>query len=928
MAFPLDPIHLRAHLRALILSHHEDTSDSAARIIRPLEQGLFHDELNDLYFHDFRPVSPPIPYDITEETPTIGAPSRLTHRRVDSKAKRKIRKSRNTSVQLETRLEEPLENSQLTQKLDLLTLENPNASSSLVNTIPLNSVGTIPIGSENTIPLDSLNTMESIGKKNKDKRHSLSKLFSAGPSILGVSLKKLEIKTQTLPTDETHVFEPPVTLSKLNTNFSKSSAEGLDLQLILGSIETAQIITPRDPTPNQDLSDDDTIERISVSETTSIKSINSRGTSSHSYSSEVSLNSSISDSSSSFSQESSSNRGSNIMYNYSVPQSYLLARNSDALFSSSIKVNNERIEEISHDTDLRADGAEFKANKEKTLADSASKQEQFVFEKTSNYSSAPSKNLSLLSSMISSRQNLIFENPLSYFSFVDPLTPDSNVKQASIDVFVPPQLSPILKNVSVTTNVSVFDCIGFFISKILATDEFKDKKNDDLFIDPNTWRMELIDSDGELYDSTFGVLERTRLLASYNYPRYLALCRITNPAEISKNNKQTPLPLEFKQNLETHKQRAAAASSPTMVNSTDQNLGALPENSVEVEIQDIPERRKDVIKLFVPPSMQIGGLFDLICRQYQVDQAQYKLVGLDVTYIRRDLYMSELISDVKAQEGQELSLESTATIEELGMHTFKLVHASKQVVKLMLNVGTDEQGGFSLKAGITPDASSFIQSSITPPKRSSIQDTPRRKPPKEESLSAGFGNKEGNENFKTTELIFDGHTFDDQFRNKSPDIPTTINTVYFKWKVFRKKPPLLNRIEKSLIIDGDYIHIAPADDVSLKKTSNDVLYGGSHSESKHHHHYLHHYNYSKYYNDTMMKTSSFHVSQIIKLKHFKKSKYPLQFKIVVEKDTEQGGKEAVIQKKYDLEAENEEQLKDMMRKIEWVRKSYGRTRAP
>lgn len=916
MAFPLDPIHLRAHLRALILSHHEDTPESAARLIRPLELGLFHDELNDLYFHNIRPLSPPIPYDITEDAPALEATSRLTHRRVDSKAKRKIRKSRNVASKLDPPLETPPE---FNPQFEALTPENHNASSSLINTIPLKSVSTVPLGSVSTAPLDSVNTAESIGKKSKDKRHSLSKLFAAGPSLLGVALKKPEVKSPTLPTDDTHMFDPPVALAKLNTNLSRSSAEGLDLHLILGSIETAQIITPQDPTPRQDLSDDDTIERVDDSELTSTNSIGS-----HSNSSEESINSSISGSSSGFSQESRSHGGSNIMYNYSVPQSYLLAENSDALFSSSLKHSHEQIQEMGHGGGMKAGGPDLKMNVDGLHSDG--KREEFVFEKVSDLSKVRSKNQSLLSSMISSRQDVIFENPLSYFSFVDPQTPDVNVKQTTIDVFVPPKLTPVLKNVSVTTNVSVFDCIGYFISQVLNTDEFKEKKSDDLFIDPNTWRMELTDSDGELYDSTFGVLDRTRLLASYNYPKYLALCRITNPSEIAKNNKQTPLPLEFKQNIETFKQRAAASS--TAAQPADQNLGALPENSVEVEIQDIPERRKDVIKLFVSPSMQIGGLFDLICRQYQVDQAQYKLVGLDVTYIRKDLYMSELISDVKAQEGQELSLESTATIEELGMHTFKLVPSSKQVVKLMLNVASEGEVGISLKAGITPDPSSFIQSSITPPRRSSMQDTPRRRPPKEENPSAGFGTQENKEKFKATELIFDGHTFDDQFKNKSPDIPTTINTVYFKWKVFRKKPPLLNRIEKSLIIDGDYIHIAPADDVSLKKTSNDVLYGGSHSESKHHHHYLHHYNYSKYYNDTMMKTSSFHVSQIIKLKHFKKSKYPLQFKIVVEKDTEQGGKEAVIQKKYDLEAESEEQLKDMMRKIEWVRKSYGRTMAP
>ena len=75
----------------------------------------------------------------------------------------------------------------------------------------------------------------------------------------------------------------------------------------------------------------------------------------------------------------------------------------------------------------------------------------------------------------------------------------------------------------------------------------------------------------------------------------------------------------------------------------------------------------------------------------------------------------------------------------------------------------------------------------------------------------------------------------------------------------------------------------------------------------------------------MMKTSSFHVSQIIKVKHFRKGKNPLQFKITIEKDTELGAKDSVTQKKYGLEAETEAQLKDILEKVEWARKTYERS---
>lgn len=901
MAFPLDPTHLRAHLRALLLLSKEGDDDSASRIIRPLELGLFHENLNKLYFNEYRPKSPPIPDDIPDDAPGEN-PLRLTNKKSSSRSRRRARKSQNTQEKHNDQTREKQKNDAEGQPAILqMDLREYNTSNSLVL----------------TIPLDAVSPSETIAERSNEKRTLLSKLFNSAPLNLGTLKKLLELRSPTLgDTLFDQISDLPVVLSRMRTNTSKFSSEhDLDKQLILGSIATAEIVTPKDGLATAEESDKNTIEQ------------ESDVTSSNSYTSDDSLPSSSSSDMSSFSDESIRNEGSNMMYNYSVPESHILA-NENALFASPHKLNTEHADGVS-----RA-GPGMNALTSGASSLSFGKQQDAVhvdlqFHKLRDEEIVKEEKHSLLSSMISNRQGVINENPLSYFAFVSPDAasgrPESDTKQTKIDVFVPPRPECVLQEVSIVTTASIFDCIGYFVSQVILTKEYEEMKNDESFINPNNWRMELIDSDGDLYDSTFGVLDRSRLLSSYNCPRYLAICQVTNPIEIEKNNKQTPLPLEFKQHLEAYRERAANLSQRN-TDFYERDLGALPDDSVQVQVADVPNQKQEYIKIHVPATMQIGGLFELICGQYQVNPTEYKLVGIDSTHIRREIFMSELISDVKAQEGQEIALESTSKIEDLGMFTFRLVSSTKQIVKLMLNVAVDSET--QIRAGITPESSSLIQSAITPPPPETLKiSTTIGKSQASAKLATKPAPLKKRRNSKITELLFDNHNFDDQFKSKSPDIPTAVNTVYFKWKVFRKKPPLLNRIEKSLIIDGDYIHIVPPDDVNLKKTASEAMYGGSHSENKHHHHYLHHYNYSKYYNDTMMKTSSFHVSQIIKLKHFKKGKNPLQFKIVVEKETDQGGKEAVIQKKYDLEAENDVQLKDMIKKIEWAWKSYERSLA-
>lgn len=152
-----------------------------------------------------------------------------------------------------------------------------------------------------------------------------------------------------------------------------------------------------------------------------------------------------------------------------------------------------------------------------------------------------------LSSMILSRFKSTTVNPLNYYLFVDGTVSANSSRATQLNVFLPPKTKPTLKNLSIDRSVSIADCIGFILLNLLKLSEVSEL-NDPSFLNPNFWRLELVDEDGENYGS-FGVLDRNRTFASYNNPKDLALCRVKDVVEIDRNETLSPLPIEFKQNL-------------------------------------------------------------------------------------------------------------------------------------------------------------------------------------------------------------------------------------------------------------------------------------------------------------------------------------------------------------------------------------------
>ncbi|GEQ72084.1 hypothetical protein JCM33374_g5770 [Metschnikowia sp. JCM 33374] len=880
MAFPLEPSQLRAQQRAFCLATSEDDFDSTKRVIRPLTSGLFYESNNSKYFAGYRPSSPPIPVELPE-VPSIGtlAVPLTQHKRHSSRIT-----TRNLHVRRKSRMS-------TTSKVK----EQPAQASAREDSLDF------PQDSLPTEPLDTVKEQ----KKQSSIKNPLSKLF----------VKSDKQKMQRSDSESTISQS---SLQATSDSFANTSAS-------VPAIDRFGEYSESEVSVNESLTDED--EYLSDG----IETLDHRDASNTCSDEEESLNSAFTD----IEAGSMIDGSPNIMYDYSVPGESVLhnegqtkknqkQKNVSSIYSKKLSSTTSLPEGNKRGIDTDSLGSE----KHTPLL---RRRESFSFPKLYDaVSQHQNDKKSKLSMIIQTRHSSSNANPLKFFSYSGADCAEG-VRKADVNIFIPPKMSPTLEKLPIVGNMSVFDCIGFILLKISELKDDKGLCEIELSFNPNHWRLELTDEDGELYDSNFGVLDRTRLMSSYNCPKYLALCKIKTEGEIKTNEKQSPLPLEFKQNLELFEERARSSKeteNAVLQRTENWDFAAPGGKSIEVKVKNIPSTSK-VISFFVASEMLVGDLLDLICRQYQVDSTKFKLSGFQLSPQNKIRDSSLLNGADTRDEGQTIPLHNTQTLSEIHVDYFKMVPIVSNTIRSMLDVKT-KRSSFQ-EAGITPNSSAFIQSGITPPVaqlESKSQDLTGSEVKEGEKFEMRGPRLNVEPSSKITRRPFiptESSSIANLINGKNTQLPTSLNTFYCKWKVFRKKAPLLYKIEKSLIIDGDYIHLAPTDDTNWKSNFYDNSFSGT-SQSGHHH-YLHHYNYSKYYNDTMLKTSSFHISQIVKLKSYKDSKSPTHFKIVIKKEGESGGKETVIKKKYDLEAETMPQLDEIFEKVHWALQLYKSSNA-
>lgn len=916
MTYPLEASNLIAYLRAFSVATADPESNDTARIIRPLQLGRNKDELNKHYLSNLRPESPPIPYDLRSQASAtlISSDSKRATSKTHSKKRSSVgdinakNKERSKSV-----------------------VSNPKEAETEHSDSSVKTIGISQLNLPASLPSPHFLLPEETKTQKVKRKNPLAKLFhkSDKTSINSDSSTTYSLRRHS----KVGSLRSIASRGSIGSKASSASKTSLVSSTSKSSIETdnrdLKFYEAEPHMPNFTIDSSSSLEPHGFTEPSTANTYqNSLGVpngniTSASASDDVQGSEGSSTDSAFTDIEGDSLMGSDMIYDYSVPGSFVLqeAKNlqrqkanmkkeysSASLFSSVQKSGAE-------------DDSESKVDKPRVRKQVNCLKFEKIYHALDK-EQAPSN----LSRMIKSKFRSTFVNPLNFYGFVGSEAPVPNSRKVYIDFFIPPNDKPTIKKLEVWNSTPVHELIGYVLLQLSNMEEYKDALNKE-FINPNNWRMELIDEDGELYDGNFGVLDRTRQLSSYNSPNCLALCRVTKAAEVKNNEKQTPLPSDFRQNLDSFGELPETSGKPTetfkpQFDTEPNQMGA---DTIEVKVGDIPDTHTNVVSFFISSNMTVGQLLDLICQQYHIDPLRYRLAKTDF----QDRQSSLLGDTVKKPRASWLQpLDNTIMLSALPTSDFKFVPNLSQTVRPLTDIKVDS----FREAAITPSMSTFISRGITPPTKQLEQGTesssirpaePRQRSSSDTKINKSDSRKTLHDELDVVALVNKASklSFGDIVNQSRPSLPVSLNTIYFKWKVYRKKPPILNRIEKSLIIDGDYIHLAPTDDVNWHSNFADNSLSTSNNLS--HHHYLHHYNYSKFYKETMMKTSSFHITQIVKLKQYAQSKNPTHFKIVIEKATTEGGKDTIVKKKYDLEAETITQCEEIVEKIRWTLQVYN-----
>ncbi|KAI5954644.1 AVO1 [Candida jiufengensis] len=534
-----------------------------------------------------------------------------------------------------------------------------------------------------------------------------------------------------------------------------------------------------------------------------------------------------------------------------------------------------------------------------------SEQPSLIFNKVEPKLQSPPK--SNLSTIIHSKYKSTNVNPLNYYLFVDGLTSDNSSRVSLLNIFLPPKTTPTLENISVTNTVTVVDCIGFILLNLMKLPEFS-KSNDYSYLNPNYWRLELVDEDGENYGS-FGILDRNRILASYNNPKELALCRVNDVKEIDSYEKKSPLPIEFKQNLSAYERKKNSINHI-------QALEGIPQIELLIGVYEYDNSGiPDKVNFKVPATYTMGQVLKEFCMQKGLITTKYRFKVVDEKTDK-----SRFVKDVEI-------------CENLHSKILELV-PSEAKFNLVLESEEDKQmiGATTSATNITP--ADFTLPYITP-NQGHLSNKLQKLTVSDNQMPLITPEQLRRESVNSTKSIKEAITsnkyLEDIISGNNPQLPTNINSIYFKWNILKsnskmKKMKIKTFTEKMFIIDGDYIHITPLDDVLSKNIGNDS------SIAAHQSHFQHH-NLNHHINKTAnTKTYSFHITQILKSKQY--SKTPNHFRIIVQKqqsdqinnDVNNNNEQLKLKdlqlKKFYLVAESEAECSEIINKLQWVLQVY------
>ncbi|CDH12658.1 related to Target of rapamycin complex 2 subunit AVO1 [Zygosaccharomyces bailii ISA1307] len=544
---------------------------------------------------------------------------------------------------------------------------------------------------------------------------------------------------------------------------------------------------------------------------------------------------------------------------------------------------------------------------------SHSKGDWLTIEKTADFDK-PKPHNSQLSSLFKKKINPSESSKdlLEYFSFISgnkvprPEATELNVYIQASKTF---RKKPF--KLKVRKSANVFEVIGFILYHYAAELEEKNLKDDgpkkEELENPNRFCLKIVDEDGAPFEDNFGKLDRKKLIQTLS-DNEVVLCGVSDE-EMAENERTTPLPFiggnEIIDGVESSDKQVNPGGINQLsyyrpiVGQSDAKDVAGDSKSIEIKVYIYPNTNKkfNYTNISVTVTSSVNDILVRYCKMKHMDPNEYLLkipdkklaLNLNDTILRLDgHYEVEIISK---REARELGLEklkpdtkkpNLPTIQSDDLTPLTLEPAAgylkpekiEKVEKDNQNTGHKPLSKKKLSAkhklGIANQSSTSSSNNSVPVGNGFFKSKNNSKTSLHGSLSYYAPNRP----LLAASGVAAGLT-----DNGYQDL---FSGAYHRYRVWRRQQmSLMNKHERTLALDGDYIYIVPPEN------------------------YLHwHEN---------VKTKSLHISQVILCK--KSKRVPEYFKIFFRR-----GQDEI--KRYYFEAVSSEECTEIVSRIQNLVSAY------
>lgn len=536
-----------------------------------------------------------------------------------------------------------------------------------------------------------------------------------------------------------------------------------------------------------------------------------------------------------------------------------------------------------------------------------------TIEKTTNFEK-PKTHSSQLSSLFKKKINASESSKdiLEYFSFVSGnKVPRSEATELSVYIQASKCFRKNPFKLKVRKSANIFEVIGFILYHYAVELEEKNLKDDGLkkaeLQNPNHYCLKIVDEDGAPFEDNFGKLDRKKLIQTLS-DNEVVLCTVSDE-EMTENENITPLPYSGGKEIVNGADVPDKQVSPGGINQlsyyrpivgqSDGNDLPRDSKSIEIKVYIYPNTNKkfNYTNINVSVTSSVNDIMVKYCKMKHMDPNEYILklpekklaLNLNDTILRLDgHYEVELISK---REARELGLEKMKP--DTKKPTLPTIQ-SDDLTPLTLEPSTGylkrEKSEKAEKDNQTTNHKTLGRKKLSAKHKLGIANQ-NSASSSNNSVPAGNGFFKSKNNSKTSlhgslsyyapnrPLLTASGVAAGLTDNGYQDL---FSGAYHRYRVWRRQQmSLMNKHERTLALDGDYIYIVPPEN------------------------YLHwHEN---------VKTKSLHISQVILCK--KSKRVPEYFKIFFRR-----GQDEI--KRYYFEAVSPEECTEIVSRIQNLVSAY------